>query len=77
MTVESDVLYGDVNDDGEVDTLDRMRLARYLAKWPDYDTINDEASDLNGDNEVDTLDRMILARYLAKWPDYEELPVTQ
>ena len=73
VTVENDILYGDVNDDGEVNTPDRMILSRHLANWPGYETINTEAADLNQDGEVDTLDRMILARHLANWPGYEDL----
>ena len=64
---------GDVNMDGSVNTLDRMILARYLAKWDGYEEqIADwNAADINKDGTVNTLDRMILARYLAKWDGYE------
>ena len=67
---------GDVNDDGVVDTLDRMVLSRYLANWDEYDvdSINMAAADVNGDGVVDTLDRMVLNRYLANWDGYEDLP---
>ena len=70
------VIYGDVNGDGVVDTLDRMVLSRYLANWDEYDTnsINMDAADVNGDGVVDTLDRMVLNRYLANWDGYEDLP---
>lgn len=70
---------GDVNDDGAVDTLDRMLLSRYLANWNDYsaDDVMIVAVDLNKDSVVDTLDRMILNRHLANWEGYEnELKVT-
>lgn len=71
----TDVLLGDVNSDGKVNTQDRMILTRYLAKWTGYaeDTINLTAADVNCDGKVNTLDRMVLTRYLAKWTGYEEL----
>lgn len=72
----SDVLVGDVNDDGRVNAFDRTTLARYLAKWDGYtaDTINVAAADVNGDGKVNAFDRTILARYLAKWDGYTKLP---
>ena len=75
MTEEvDDIIIGDVNGDGKINTLDRMILARYLAKWDGYEErIADmRAADVNGDGKVNTLDRMILARYLAKWDGYEK-----
>lgn len=71
----SDVLVGDVNNDGRVNAQDRMILTRYLAKWTGYteDKINIAASDVNGDGRVNAQDRMILTRYLAKWTGYETL----
>ncbi len=66
-------MIGDMNKDDRVNTLDRMILARYLAKWDGYaERIFDmDAADVNTDTKVNTLDRMILARYLAKWEGYE------
>ena len=67
---------GDVNDDGEVNNLDRQILTRYLANWDGYneDMINMKMADLNGDGEVNNLDRQILTRHLANWEGYEQLP---
>ncbi len=72
----TNVLIGDVNKDGKVNTLDRMTLTRYLAKWKGYteDTIDMTAADVNCDGHVNTLDRMILTRHLGKWTWYEQLP---
>jgi len=71
-----DVLVGDVNGDGKVNTLDRVVLTRYIAKWAEYtaDDICIEAADVNSDGKVNTLDRVILTRYIAKWNGYTELP---
>ena len=59
------VVYGDVNHDGEIDDIDVMLLTRYLANW-DID-IDLKASDINGDNTVDDVDVMLFERYLANW----------
>jgi len=74
--IATGVIPGDVNDDGIVDTIDRMVLNRYLANWDGYtaDTINMKAADVNKDGVVDTLDRMALNRHLANWGGYETLP---
>ena len=74
----TDVLVGDVNGDGAVNTLDRVVLTRYLADWAEYPegSINLQAADVNGDGAVNTLDRVILTRYLANWNGYEALPYT-
>lgn len=71
--VPDEYVLGDINADGVVDTLDRMMLARHLANWPGYETINTEAADIDGDGSVGTFDRMYLSRHLANWPGYEDL----
>ena len=70
-----DVLIGDVNGDGSLDTLDRLTLSRYLANWQGYtiDDINTIGADVNSDGSVDTLDRLILSRHLANWSGYEDI----
>lgn len=72
----TDVLIGDVNNDGNVNTLDRVILTRYLANWAEYPegSINTVAADVNCDGKVNTLDRVILTRYIAHWEGYESLP---
>lgn len=69
-------LYGDINGDGYVKPNDKTVLARYLAKWPGYETlpVYQGVADLNCDGYVKPNDKTILARYLAKWPGYEVLP---
>ncbi len=70
-----DVLIGDVNGDGSLDTLDRLTLSRYLANWQGYtiDDINTIGADVNCDGSIDTLDRLVLSRHLANWSGYEEI----
>ena len=68
------IINGETNGDGKINTLDRMIIARYLAKWEGYAEriVDMRAADVNGDGKVNTLDRMILARYLAKWEGYDK-----
>lgn len=56
---------GDVNDDGEVDPMDGLLIARYLADWDVK--INLANADVNADGEVDPMDGLLLSRYLADW----------
>lgn len=65
--------YGDVNGDGEVTDIDRIKLTRFLAGWSGYE-ISESVSDVNGDGEVTNIDRTILTRHLAGWSGYETLP---
>ena len=69
------VLFGDVNNDGTVDSKDRVLLTRYLARWKGYEDIGLSSADLNNDSKVNTKDRIILARHIAGWKGYETLPL--
>ena len=85
VTVEADaveIIYGDFNDDGEIDGLDALYLKRYLNEWDGYsyeDCIsagyNFDAADVNCDGEIDGIDALYLKRYLNEWEGYEELPI--
>mgnify|MGYP004732661101 CR=1 FL=1 len=84
ITVEADAvtenvtlyLYGDISADGSIGSVDGAWLARHLAGWPAYLTLNvyETVADLNVDNEISAIDGAILARFLASWPGYEVLP---
>ena len=56
---------GDVNDDGEVNGKDVIRLTQYIAEW-DVE-INLAAADVNGDGTVDGKDLIRLTQYVAEW----------
>ncbi len=58
-------VYGDVNEDGEIDNKDYGLLQRYLNNW--QVTIRLEAADLNADGAVNNLDYALLQRYLNNW----------
>lgn len=74
---ETEIIYGDLNGDEEVDGIDAVILLRYIAEWDGYDeeNYNMDAADLNGDEEIDGIDAVILLRYIAEWDGYEELPI--
>lgn len=60
------IIYGDVNNDGEIDSTDFALLKRFILSivrdFP-YDG-GKIAADLNGDNTIDSTDSVILKRYL-------------
>lgn len=73
-----EILYGDVNLDGEITNKDRFYLARSLSNMEGYQ-LSEAAkgnADVNMDGKVDDTDLTILIRYLAKWTGYDELPYT-
>ncbi len=59
------VILGDVNNDGEIDTIDAMLVLRYNASLAIDDSFSEEAADVNGDNVIDTIDAMLILRYNA------------
>ena len=59
------ILYGDVNSDGSIDSLDVTLLMKYLADWEvDLDL---QAADVNMDGVVDSLDATLLMKHVADW----------
>lgn len=73
----SEAKYGDVNGDGEVTPADVTFLARNLAGWKEYGTINKTNSNVNADEKINALDNTILARHVAGWVGYTQLPYTK
>lgn len=59
-------LYGDLNADGIVDSLDGLLLLRELNGWQ-QEIASPQAMDVSGDGVVDSLDGLILLRYLNGW----------
>lgn len=58
-------LYGDVNDDGKVNTKDYALLQQYLNGWDV--TINQEYADVNCDGKINVKDYALLEQYLNGW----------
>ena len=61
-----DRLPGDVNGDGEVDTRDLLRLAKFLGNHP-VEIVEKNAT-VNGDDVIDTRDLLGLAKFLGNHP---------
>lgn len=57
----SSIKYGDINGDGDIDSIDLARLKMALL---DPTTPYNKVADLNGDNAVDSIDYAILKQYL-------------
>ena len=63
FSVRTDMLLGDVNDDGSIDLKDVTFMRRALAGWDV--TINEATADVNKDGSFDLKDVVVLRRYLA------------
>lgn len=71
----NDFVYGDLDNNGEVDVADVLMLERYLAKWKAYSGISTDAADVDGDGVVSLRDITVLERHIAGWTGYETLPM--
>ena len=70
---DEEILYGDVNDDGKINSTDSALLSRYTLDIISEDRINIKAADLNGDDKINSMDYVLLGRYLLEMID--EFPV--
>lgn len=64
-----EVIYGDINGDGEINTLDVAALKRHVLKTNLLTGDALKAADVNLDGNVDTLDLSILKRYVLRQID--------
>ena len=62
---ETDIVPGDVNGDGQVNSLDGLLLMRYLNGWSNVEV--SDAMDVSGDGQINSLDGLLLMRYLNGW----------
>lgn len=58
-------LPGDVNDDGNIDMFDALRLLKYVTGWDV--TINEKNANVNGDDSIDMFDALRLLKYVTDW----------
>lgn len=63
------ILYGDIDGDGEISSIDYSVLMRYLLEIIKELPVQKEAADLNGDGIIDSLDLTLLRRYLLVYID--------
>lgn len=72
MTIN--VLYGDANKDGVVNTRDSARILQHVEGWDV--SIEENNADVNSDGQITKEDAQIIHRHLAGWTGYEKLPCT-
>ncbi|MBQ7822423.1 MAG: leucine-rich repeat protein [Clostridia bacterium] len=69
---DSDIWYGDLNEDGKVNTADRRILTYVLAFREDFDLDDyEDRGDVDEDGEITPMDDIILSRYIDGWKNYE------
>ena len=60
--------YGDINEDGDVNSNDIVLLAQIIAKWNvDVSSKGLAAADVVKDGVLDSADAVLLAQFIAKW----------
>jgi len=62
---QPDIMYGDVNNDTEINLADLVMLRRYFAGVINESGINLEAANVNGDGELNLADLVLFRRYFA------------
>jgi len=62
-TDAGNVLYGDLNQDGQVSSTDLVAMKRYLLKNFELSGVGLEAADLNSDGKVNSTDLVALKRF--------------
>lgn len=67
---EYSLLYGDVNADGEVNTVDASMIQRYVADELELTEAQLVYADVNLDNVVDNTDALLIQKYSVKKIDY-------
>lgn len=72
----SSVKSGDVNDDGNINTLDVILTRRHIVGGYDIE-INRAAADVNGDSNINTLDVIVLRRYIVGGYGIDSLPTNR
>lgn len=59
---QGDILYGDLNKDGDINSIDASILSRHVLNVKPYEDTN--IADLDGDGFVDSIDYVFLSRYI-------------
>ena len=60
---EPEVLYGDVNDDGEINSMDATLILKYDAGTGTLTNDQLKAADVSGDGEVDSADATLILKF--------------
>ena len=67
------IMRGDIDGNDKIEASDNIVLARYLASWNGYDSINLEQADIDFDGYVNTIDYAVFSRFFAKWNGYTNI----
>ncbi|MEJ6952597.1 dockerin type I repeat-containing protein [Natronospora cellulosivora (SeqCode)] len=73
LTIAEDILYGDLNNDGFIDSLDLVVMERYILGMIDDFAAPFYVADLDGDTRITSFDAVLLARYING--EIENFPV--
>jgi len=66
----SNVRLGDVNEDGDIDSLDLQYLKRYVLRKIELTETGRKNADVNRDGSIDSLDVNVLKRYILRVIDF-------
>ena len=67
--INMDILFGDINLDGKVNTIDANYARRYAAGLLTLDERQKLAADVSGDGEINVMDSSLIRRYVVKYID--------
>ncbi len=59
------VVYGDVNKDGKINTMDAFAIQNYVVGNAEIDTIQMEAADVNNNGKINTMDAFAIQNYVV------------
>lgn len=68
-TPEPEILYGDINGDGLINTADAIEILRIAAGFQGYTDEQKIIADVNADNAVNTLDAIAVLRFVSGYRD--------
>ena len=64
-TTESEIMLGDLNGDGKVNTADAVLVLKNAANMIVFDETQEKAADVNHDDKVNTADAVLILKYAA------------
>ena len=70
----ANIQYGDVKNDGKINSKDVIILIRYLAGWEMPADANIRNADVNADGKINEADVALLRKYIANWYQDKNLP---
>ena len=66
VSANNQLIYGDLNNDGKVNSVDMTLMARYIMEVDTSLPVPEKAADLNGDGVLNSLDSTLLSRYILE-----------